>query len=89
MSDYAIKIVGLVNGRPTLAEGQYVADYTPSGYEGRGDLVLTPYPSRAKRFPSMAAATDCWRSTSRTHPVRPDGKPNRPMTAWTVEIARL
>jgi hypothetical protein len=27
-----------------------------------------------------------WKRTSKTHPRRPDGKPNRPMTAFTVEV---
>jgi hypothetical protein len=82
-----IRIVGLANGQPTDAAGLYVQDYTPDGHDGRGDLVLTDDQRQAKVYPDAAAAWADWRRTSTTHPAREtDGKPNRPMTAFTVEI---
>lgn len=82
-----IRIVGLANGEQSGAEGQFVHEYTPNGFEGRGDLVLTRVRDRAKRYPDAAAAMEDWRRVSETHPVRPwDGEPNRPMTAFTVEM---
>jgi hypothetical protein len=82
-----IQIVELVagGGGPGLA-GQYVDSYTPDGHEGRGDLVLTPHRQAAKRYPDAAAAWAEWKRVSATHPTRPDGKPNRPMTAFTIKI---
>ena len=38
------------------------------------------------RFVSIAEAMEYWRTVSTTVPFRPDGKPNRPLTAYTVEI---
>lgn len=66
--------------------GKYVASYTPHGHGGRGKVVLTSDPDLAHRYPSVGAALSAWRETSKTHPVRMDGKPNRPLTAYTVEV---
>lgn len=64
----------------------YVESYDPDANGGAGDLVITDEEADAKRFAGVAEATECWRAQSRTLPLRPDGKPNRPMTAFTVEI---
>jgi hypothetical protein len=84
-----IKIIGLANGQKTDVEGWYLADYTPDGYDGLGDAVMTPRKRQAKRYPTMIDATEHWRSVSKTHPVRRDGKPNRPLTAFTIEIEQV
>ena len=84
---FVIQIVALAAGGGGAGlRGQYVESYTPDGNEGRGDLVLTPHVQAAKRYPSAAAAMDEWRRVSTTHPTRSDGKPNRPMTAFTIKI---
>jgi hypothetical protein len=84
MMAHVIQIHGLaIGGGP---QG-YVKEYTPDGHGGRGDLVITAKLEDAKRYDDAAAALREWKRTSRTHPVRPgDGKPNRPLTAFTVEI---
>jgi hypothetical protein len=81
-----IQIVGVASGEPSDADGGYVKHYDPSGNEGRGDLVLTRHRGQAKRYPSKAAAMDEWKRVSATHPTRPDGKPNRPLSAFSVAI---
>jgi hypothetical protein len=53
---------------------------------GRGNTLITPDPQRAKRFETNAQAFEFWRQQSKAVPLRPDGKPNRPLTAYTVEI---
>jgi hypothetical protein len=60
-------------------------DDTPCG---RGHVVFTPHVEKALRFESAGAAMEFWRTRSKTVPTRPDGKPNRPLTAFTVEIRR-
>lgn len=40
----------------------------------------------AFRFKSKSVALEVWRAQSQTHPLRDDGKPNRPMTAVHCEI---
>jgi len=37
-------------------------------------------------FGDARAAFECWQQVLRSRPVRPDGKPNRPLTAFTVAI---
>jgi hypothetical protein len=81
-----IRIVHLATGQPSGADGQWVKSYTPDGHGGRGDLLLTENKHEAKVYANAAAAMEEWRRVSSTHPTRPDGKPNRPMTAFTVEI---
>ncbi len=82
-----IQIIGLANGMDSGgAEGQYVHRYNPDGNMGRGDLILTHDKSKAKRYMDFKQATDDWRRISTTHPVRHDGKPNRPMTAFTIQV---
>lgn len=54
--------------------------------DGRGRAVITPHRERAMVFDSFAQAFDYWRQESKFQPLRSDGKPNRPLTAYTVEI---
>lgn len=68
------------------AGGRYLASYDPDGNSGFGDLALTTDPARAKRYPSTTAAAEDYRRRSTVLPTRPDGEPNRPLTAYTVEI---
>lgn len=57
--------------------------------ERRGKAALTGDPRRAKPFESFGDAHKFWATQSTTRPVRADGKPNRPLTAYTVEIVTL
>ena len=90
-----IRIVGLINGERTPYDDQFVVAYDPergggliSGRQLQFYLVTTPDVEHARVFDSMIEAGECWKQISRRQPVRPwDGKPNRPLTAFTVEIA--
>jgi hypothetical protein len=35
-------------------------------------------------FATAAAATECYRAVPHNRPLRPDGKPNRPLTMFSV-----
>ena len=61
----------------------YVKDYDPTAHGGRGELAVTPKKVYARRFPERTAAIQYYRQSAG---IRPDGKPNRPLTAWTVDI---
>lgn len=54
---------------------------------GWGVAELTTDPAKAMRFPDAARALTYWRRQSTVAPLRADGHPNRPLTAYTVEIA--
>ncbi len=84
-----LKIVGRVDGAETEFDGQYVAAYDPSyrpaGEEYDGGLLLTVEdPEGALEFPDATTALACWR---KSYGTRWDGQPNRPLTAFTVELA--
>lgn len=51
-----------------------------------GTFGVTSDATKALRFPDGAAALQCWRQQSTRTPLRPDGKPNRPLTAMTVAV---
>ena len=77
-----ILLVALANGEPSIYEGTYVIRLDPYPWP-RGTLYSTPDLAKASRFSDADAATSYWQQE---HGVRADGKPNRPLTAWTVEI---
>lgn len=83
-----IRIIGLVNGDPSPLDGKWLKAYDPSvacpggAYDG-GYLEVTDDPSQAMQFPNAGAAIEKWREP---FGLRADGEPNRPLTAWTVEI---
>jgi hypothetical protein len=54
-------------------------------YGGLGHVRITHDRSKAQRFADIGAAFECWKRQSTIHPVRlSDGKPNRPLTAFTI-----
>lgn len=71
---------------PAVPINQFVSAFDPDAFDGAGHVELTADLDRALRFPSGAAALGTWRLQSTVRPERRDGKPNRPMTAYTVEI---
>lgn len=82
-----------LKGGPYL-DGEFVVAYDPNrpGKDRLGrplvaNIVTTRIRGLAKRFESTAAAMECWRRVADPpHHLRPDGKPNRPLTAFTVAI---
>jgi hypothetical protein len=79
-----IKSEGYADGRIGY-NGMYLRSYDPEAYDGRGHIEWTNAIERAKRFPDHGAAFECWKTVPACHPVRlTDGKPNRPLTAFTV-----
>ena len=68
---------------------RYLKTYDVEAHGGRGDATFTDDPNDALCFPNAAEALKAWQTRSVTRPDRPDGKPNRPLTAFTVEIMSL
>ncbi len=86
-----IKLLETFQG-PTPFDGEYVVEYDPTrdGVDKNGDvmnchLVTTPDIHQATCY-TIEEAFELWR---RSHGVREDGNPNRPLTAWTVEFEYL
>jgi hypothetical protein len=86
-----IKCVDLtgIAGHPangfTLA-GMYLRSYDPEFADGRGLAEWTADIELAMKFPTTGEAWMLWRRPSRVQPIRADGRPNRPLTAFTIEV---
>jgi len=90
MTDVGIRCMTLARGANWKAPvGQWLKSYDPEAFKGRGTAEWTDNPSEAMRFPSAIEAMRCWQQTSRTRPLRGDGKPNRPLTAFSIEVLAI
>jgi len=83
-------IVGLLNEDPTPFDNQWVVEYDPTRRgvdpEGRpmiAHLVTTRDAREARDFITSGEAEAYWKQT---FGARKDGRPNRPLTAFIVEI---
>lgn len=89
-----IRILGYADGTESRHDGCFVSYYDPNGSEYdprfgdlRFDLTTTPDPEKAQRYVTAAQAHRAWTERSKTQPYRPwDGRPNRPLTAYSCEI---
>jgi hypothetical protein len=81
-----IRVVGAADGSPTPHDGRYVTAWDWNTNAGTLSLTSTANRDEAALF-SPKDALEQWRQVSRIEPRRPwDGKPNRPLTAITVEL---
>lgn len=81
---YVIKVYGLYEAEPF--DGQMVKSYAPEAFEGLGDVETTSSLSEALKFDTLRKAVAFSRQPASNMPMRPDGKPNRPLTAFTLEF---
>jgi hypothetical protein len=86
---YALQIMD-----PGPTEGQYLERFDleahsllgpyPTGY-----VWFTPTVERALLFDTVELALETWNRQSHSTPLRPDGQPNRPLTAFTMAIVSV
>jgi hypothetical protein len=83
-----IRVIGLIAGRRSPHDGRFVVDYdpTPIACGEPPVLVTTSDIEYARRFDSTVSALRFWQMDSGL--LRDDGKPDRPLTAYTVEITK-
>jgi hypothetical protein len=80
-----MRCVSLANGEPGPS-GQFLKSFDPQ----TGFSEWTFEMSDAMQFATQAEAWDTWRTVHAKDPVRSwDGQPNRPLTAFTVEIGEF
>lgn len=80
----------LMNGsRQDNPTGQYLESFDPDYNDGAGLASWTTDPDKAMTFLSAQHAFNCWRSQSSIKPLRNDGLPNMPLTAYTVQIREM
>jgi len=69
--------------------GQYLAAFDPEAHDGGGEATFTAHLADAFHFPTVAAAYQCYGTVPRARPLRADGKPNRPLTTFTMEFVTV
>lgn len=91
MKRYLMRLLGLSTGAPHAFSGQYVVSYDPDyhwadgSYDG-GRLECTPDIRKAGRFTLGQLMTmRCASPKCQCHRLRPDGEPNRPLSAFHIE----
>lgn len=78
-------LVSMADGRTDgIPVGCYLADYDPEGNDGHGVASWTPDRDKALTFASGAEATACYRAIPHSRPLRTDGRPNQPLTMFTL-----
>ena len=88
-----LRLVGRIDGRPTGADGRFVVDYDPlltappqaESYK----LVTTPDIANARGFEDGSDALDYWKQVCPNRPRRDDGRPNRPLAAFSCTLDRV
>lgn len=95
MSKYAIYLIDFTGADQVARDlalthvGKYVSHYDPDGMLPDDILQSVENVQDAIHYKDFDAAADAWRRVSKKWPVRSDGKPNRPLTAYTVEIVKV
>lgn len=72
-----------------IPPGMYLESWDLDYMGGIGFANWTQDIKKAHKFENQIVALTAYREQSRLMPVRPDGKPNRPLTAYTVEVVSL
>lgn len=93
---YVIKFICRMDGEPTEYDGEYLKSYDSTyvlpntEYDG-GLLITTPNLGEAQKFATTIQALAKWKEQApKAWGVRPwDGKPNRPLTAYTIEVESI
>jgi hypothetical protein len=88
-----IRIVGRDAGPSTPFDGQYLVAYDPGqyGFDPTGRPMLAHIECSADRAEAKVYADpmEAWAEWARVdprNPIRPDGKPNRPLTFFTITV---
>jgi hypothetical protein len=79
-----IRIAAAMKPSHEALVGWWLKSFDPEAFDGRGDALFTDRPDLALRFETLGEAFELWRRQSRCRPLREDGEPNRPLTAFSV-----
>lgn len=74
---------------PPDIEDQYLVSFDFDAMNGTGFGIFTDKPEHAMRFNTLRDAMEFWLTASTVKPLRPDGKPNRPLTASTISVFKI
>jgi hypothetical protein len=79
-------IDGRMMGKTRPQPGTCLASFDPDAHGGAGIATWTTDRTQAMTFPTPQAAFAYWGTESTVVPLRADGQPNRPLTAFTVMV---
>ena len=77
-----VRLIGLATGHSTVSDGRYLVRYDPLP-RPHGTVVTSADITRAMVFKDFQ---DAFEYVQQQHGVRPDGLPNKPLTAYHLEI---
>jgi hypothetical protein len=83
---YVIRAIAFANGTHCPHADQWLESFDHEAFNGRGHGEFTSDIADAMHFATSAEAFQFWGKQSSKRPRRPDGKPNKPLTALTVVI---
>jgi len=87
MPEHVILIVGLISGEESPYDNSYLAVYNFEDCPPSECNLYTVADKRyAKKFRDAWDAMQEWRRVDPRAPVRSDGKPNRPLTVFTISV---
>jgi hypothetical protein len=86
---YVICAIAFANGAPCPHAGQWLAHFDHDAFGGQGWGEFTDKINHAKRFDTFEEAMAFWNKQSTVMPLRPDGRPNKPLTALTATIEKF
>jgi hypothetical protein len=90
---YGIKCLGMAgvvgDGSQPAPVGQWLSRFDAEAFNGRGYAEWTDDARRALRFVRSFDAFVLWRSVPANRATRPDGKLNRPLTAFHIAVEAL
>jgi hypothetical protein len=81
-----MKCAGIAGPFHCADVGRYLKWCDFEALNGRGLALFTDDVDKAMKFTSKFEALVFWRTQSKTMPYRFDGKPNRPLTAYHMEV---
>lgn len=83
-----IRSMGLVGaellGVVDESDGKFLQRFDAEARSGKGDIRWTDDKDKALRFHDVGEALKTWKTVSAVNPLRGDGQPNRPLTAYSV-----
>lgn len=77
-----------IETEPPTAIGRWLVSWDFEAREGRGDGQFSEDRSLAMKFDSVMELLEFWKTQCTSVPKRPDGRPNRSLTAYTVQPVR-
>jgi len=92
MTEFVLRLLAVMGqsvepaGDDPVRVGEWLFSFDANAHQGRGEAQFTPNINKAMRFASFQEAANFWKTQSIVRPRRPDGKPNRPLTAFSMTI---